>query len=123
MPKERYTPYHNQKVIRFVNAKKDIDHPYTMFNKEALRGAISNLSVNAFKLYIYMGSFKEIADDKSKELKTFNLSRKNATEVLNISDSSYHKAVKELISKNYIAPDSARPGKDNYTFIENGLCI
>lgn len=106
-----HNPYYNQKVLRFVNAPKDKHHPYSIFNKDALQQAMLNLSTNAFKLYIYLGSFKELEDP-------FNLSRKNASQAMNVSESSYLKAVKELQAKGYIIPDPAKKDKDFYIFIE-----
>lgn len=107
-----HNPYYNQKVLRFINAPKDQLHPYTMFNKDALKEAMLNLSVNAFKLYIYLGSFKEMEEP-------FNLSRKNASQAMNVSESSYLNAVKELQAKGYIAPDPIKPNKDFYIFFEH----
>ena len=105
-------PYYNQKVLRFINCPKDKQHPYTMFNKDALKEAMLNLSVNAFKLYIYLSSFKEMPE-------SFNMSRKNASQAMNVSESSYLKAVKELQTKGYIIPDPTKPNKDFYIFIEH----
>ena len=106
-----HTSYYNQKVLRFINSPKDQLHPYTMFNKDALKAAMTNLSVNAFKLYIYLGSFKEMTEP-------FNLSRKNTSQAMNVSESSYLNAVKELQAKGYIAPDPAKKDKDYYIFME-----
>lgn len=110
-----HTPYYNQKVLRFVNRPKDKQHPYTMFNKEALKEAMLNLSASAFKLYIYIGSFKEMADTNE----TFSLSRQNTTKAIDISKNSYLAAVKELQSKGYIVIDQTKQDKDNYIFIEH----
>ena len=107
-----HSPYYNQKVFRFINAPKDQLHPYSMFNKEAIKNAMVTLTPNAFKLYIYLGSFKELPD-------AFNLSRQNAMQAMDISKNSYLAAVKELQTKGYIAEDKTNSTKDTYIFIEH----
>ena len=106
-----HNPYYNQKVFRFVNTPKDKFHPYTLFSKDAIKEAMSNLTPNAFKLYIYIGSFKEMHD-------AFNLSRQNAMQAMDISKNSYLAAVKELQAKGYIITDPTNSTKDTYIFIE-----
>lgn len=104
--------YNNQKVLRFVPAVKDKSHPYSTWNNDALDDAFLNLSVTAFKVYIYLGKYKEMKDK-------FALSRTHITSALAISESSYHKAVKELQEKGYLIPDpSEKDNPNSYIFCE-----
>lgn len=104
--------YNNQKLLRFLPAPKDALHPYSLWNNNALQDALSNLSVTAFKVYIYLGMYKEMKD-------SFALSRTHITKTLSISESSYHKAVKELQEKGYLIPDlEAKDNSNTYIFLE-----
>lgn len=105
-------PFNNQKELEFVSFPKDALHPYTMFNNDALDQALLNLSVTAFKVYIYLGKYKEMKDK-------FMLSRTHITKTLSISESSYHKAIKELQEKGYIIPSPKEKDNANaFVFLE-----
>ena len=99
--------FNNQKLFRFIPSLKDRNHPYCTWNMNDLKGALSELSVTAFKLYIYLGTYKEMKE-------RFALSMTHATESLSISESSYHRAIKELQEKGYIALDPT--AQDNVNF-------
>ena len=58
--------YNNQKLLKFLPAPKDALHPYSLWNNDALQDALSNLSVTAFKVYIYLGIYKEMKDLQEK---------------------------------------------------------
>ncbi|MGN0629577.1 MAG: hypothetical protein ACI4IW_08130 [Oscillospiraceae bacterium] len=104
--------YTNQKLLRFVPVPKDAFHPYTLWNDDALEEALSDLSVTAFKVYIYLGMRKDMKE-------RFALSRAHIVKTLSISEGSYHKAIKELQEKRYIVPDPSAIDDDNcYIFFE-----
>lgn len=103
--------YNNQKVFRFKLEPKNKYNTYTTWNWKALLTAMETLSPIAFKLYMYIGTYKNSTE--------FILSRNIACEKLNISTSSYHRAIKELQEKEYIIKDeSSNATKDCYIYIE-----
>lgn len=99
--------YNNQKHFVFINAPKNKQNPYSVYNNEALIKAQTTLSHSAFRMYIYFGTFKELPDG-------LNLSVKDATAKTGLSARSYYNALKELEEFGYIEPQS----NDTYLFIE-----
>lgn len=105
-------PYKNQKLLRILPALTDRFNPYTMFSDEALENAMLNLSPNAFKVYVYL-----VKQKHRKGL--FALSKTDITDMLQISESSYHRAIRELEKEGYIRPEIYGDcGENSYTFSE-----
>ena len=104
--------YKNQKLLRIIPALTDKYNSYTMFSNCALESAMLNLSPNAFKVYVYLV--------KQKHRKgQFALSKTDITDWLQISESSYHRAIRELEKEGYIRPDTYEGYDENsYTFSE-----
>ena len=111
--------YNNQKVLRFINIPKDKFHPYTLWNKDALSSALHDLSPTAFKVYVYIGMHKEM----SLENKKLILSKTHTMDSVNISESTYFNAIKELHQKGYIVSDPMSAHKDDYVFSEKGNVV
>lgn len=104
--------YNNQKLLRIIPALTDRFNPYTMFSDDALENAMLNLSTNAFKVYVYL-----VMQKHRKGL--FALSKADVTDMLQISESSYHRAIRELQKEGYIKPDIFHGQDENsYTFSE-----
>lgn len=99
--------YNNQKHFIFINAPKNKQNAYSIYNNEALIKAQTTLSSSAFKMYIYFGTFKELPDG-------LNLSMRDATAKTGLSESSYRNALKELEAAGYIALQKT----GDYLFIE-----
>ena len=88
-------------IINFANSPKDAErHYYSRYNNEDLTKALQSLSGVAFKLYTYIGMFKEHY--------SFVLSRQDAIEKTGISLRSYTNAVHELKEKGYLIETSKR---------------
>lgn len=104
--------YKNQKLLRIIPALTDRFNSYTMFSDSALDNAMFNLSSNAFKVYVYL------VKQKYRE-EQFALSKTHITEMLQISEGSYHRAIQELENKGYIRPDTHEGyGENSYVFSE-----
>lgn len=104
--------YNNQKLLRILPALTDRFNPYTMFSNASLESAMLNLRPTAFKVCVYLV--------KQKHRKgQFALSKTDITDMLQISESSYHRAIRELEKEGYIRPDIYGDYGDNsYTFSE-----
>ena len=106
--------YNNQKTFRFITEPINKHNNYITYNKQAFFKASQNLSPIAFKLYLYIGSFKAC--------KKFTLSKKITCKLLNISSSSYHRSIEELQEKKYIVKDQdVNSTKDDYIYFERPL--
>lgn len=99
--------YNNQKHFVFINAPKNKENPYSIYNNDAITKAQTTLSHSAFRMYIYFGTFKEMSDG-------LNLSMKDATAKTGLSERSYRNAIKELEEAGYIEPQP----NGIYLFIE-----
>ena len=107
----------NQKSIRFIVSEKDNNgHYYSKYNNADLVKAQNTLSDSAFRLYIYIGMFKEY----SKKKERLNLSRQDAMESTGISSRAFTNAVNELQEKGYLVPDPLFDAKNNFAYIESG---
>lgn len=95
----------NQLVLNFENKMtNDREHPYYVYNEEAMRAAMQNLKNDQFKLWCYLAH--------QPEGSSFALGQKPCENV-GIKKDAYYKAKQELIDKGYIVE---REGK--YYFIE-----
>ena len=85
--------------------ESDQSNPYCIVNIAANRGALETLTKSAYCLYMY---FMQNQDGF-----TLKLRRNHAMSVANLSKSSYHRAMAELIEKGYIIDCG-----DGYEFYE-----
>ena len=104
--------YTNQKSFKFVNSPKDSTTHYSRYTNDDLIKAQLTLSDSAFRLYIYIGMFKE--------MDTFVLSRKDAMQKTGISNRSYTNAMHELQKHGYVQPSSATQEDNKYIFVDKG---
>lgn len=79
--------------------------PYSIINIAANRGALETLTRSAYCLYMY---FMQNQDGF-----TLKLRRTHAMNITNLSKSSYHRAMAELIEKGYLIDCG-----DGYEFYE-----
>ena len=118
MPLERNKKYKlpfvrgNQKAIRVKKALADRTNYYTRINLEALTNALTVLSPNTFKLWVWLGAN---ADDFN-----FPLSSAEATQECSFSRSTYDKAIAELIEKKFLRPALLFPKFKGFLFVEKG---
>lgn len=103
--------FSNQKILRFVSFPADSLNPYTRLNNELLSDALLTLSTTTFKVYIYLCMHKEMKE-------RFALSKAAVMNALNISEGSYHKAIKELQEMKYIVPDPTTDAENFFIFID-----
>lgn len=96
----------NQKTIYMKKEDCNKNHPYAMFNLEALQAAMAELKGETFKLWCYL--------DKNQNGYTFALSKVDALKWGIGSNSSYNRAVAELIQKGYLVQTSG----NHYNFYE-----
>ena len=83
-----------------------------MWNNDAFQEALFALSATTFTVYAYLGMYKEMKEP-------FALSKTAVVNALNISEGTYHKAIKELQEKGYIIPDrSLGDNTNSYVFLE-----
>lgn len=109
--------YPSQKMIRFINSPKDDKgNYYSKYNNKDLINAQRNLSASAFKLYIYLGMFKEMQKSNTR----FGLSKQEVVNSTGMSPRSYENAIRELKEKKYLVPDPTIEDKIYYVFIEKG---
>lgn len=98
----------NQKVVRIVHTLCDDNHLYTRCNLKANKTAMKELTPSAYKLYMYL-----LWNNNDY---VFALSPVDVCNETNISNSSYKRAVKELIEFGYLVQSKQ---KNRYTFFEN----
>ena len=100
----------NQKAIRIKKAVSDREHPYSLFNIEALKYASVNLSPNGFKAWAVL-----------------NINKNNYECALNLQmfkgmmgDNTYRRVVNELIEKGFLRKACLYPNFEGYIFVEGG---
>ena len=95
----------NQKIIKIPNRQinKEI-----IFDKSTLENVLQNLDGNALKLWFYL----YLQDENT----TITLSAADVKNKLNISKSTYHRTVSELIDKKYLVETSR---ENYYIFVDN----
>jgi hypothetical protein len=100
----------NQKIVIVNKEASDKKHPYSIINVEAATKAGTTLSGNEFKLWFYIA--------KNQDGYSFALSRVTFCREMNVSSSTYYRAVDTLIEKGYLI--QKEEGSNIYCFYENG---
>ena len=103
--------FSNQRAIRVVKAPVGASNPYSMFNIEAARAALLNLSPNAFKLWFYM--------NMNQNGYEFGLSSVETRAYCGFSKNTYTKCFKELVDKGYLEAVELYPDLDGFIFKES----
>lgn len=102
----------NQNHITFKNVPKNKNNSYGVYDRTALFQAMENLSRPAFKLYLYLGSYRGLKEG-------LYLSKQDALEVAHLDERSYFSAKKELKEKGYLIKDTLSSDKHTYILIED----
>lgn len=100
----------NQKIIIVNKEASDKSHPYSIINLAAAETAGMTLSGNEFKLWFYIA--------KNQDEYRFALSKADFCRQMNVSASTYHRAVDTLINKGYLV---SKNNSNTYCFYEGGL--
>ena len=103
--------YINQKHISYENVPRNKNNNYNTYNRSALKDAMHNLSNSAFKLYIYLGNYRDMENG-------IYLSKQDVLHFTNLSERSYFDAMKELKEKGYLIQDDWS-SDDDYVFYES----
>jgi hypothetical protein len=98
--------YKNQKVVQTIKRHQK----GMMFDIEANKAAIKDLSPNAFMLYSH---FIQNTPGYIEAL-----SKKRLIETTALTEKTYYRAVSELIDKNYLVPAEHPDYEDFYIFYE-----
>ena len=99
--------YPNQKIITINKAKTDRQNTYATINKECLMKAVTELTHNELKIYLYLAS-----NQNGYQLA---LSSADVAEKTNASKRKIQEAINSLIEKGYLA----ETGTNSYDFIED----
>ena len=99
--------YPNQKVITINKAKADKENTYATINKECLMKAITELTHNELKIYLYLAS-----NQNGFQLA---LSSADISEKTNASKRKIQESINSLIEKGYLV----ETGSNSYDFIED----
>lgn len=101
----------NQKIVIVNKEASDKEHPYSIINLAAAENAGMTLNGNEFKLWFYIA--------KNQNGYSFALSKVSFCREMNVSTSTYYRAVETLIEKGYLVQKENE--KSNvYCFYENG---
>lgn len=100
----------NQKIIIVSKELSDKEHPYSIINLSAAEAAGSTLNGNEFKLWFYIA--------KNQNEYTFALSKADFCRKMNVSSSTYYRAVDSLIEKGYLV--QKEENSNTYCFYEGG---
>ena len=103
--------YANQNRIIFEPSPRNSNNPYGIYNKEALFTALNDLSLPAFKLYLYLGGFQDMGSP-------LYLSKQDTLNTMHLDERSYFAAKKELKEKGYLIQDTTSTSSKDYVFIE-----
>lgn len=103
-----YNTVENQRVITTKKEKCDKENIYTPIRLSALYEAMSELSGNEFKLWVYLG--------KNIDGYTFALSRVDTIKWCGFSKSTYKKCFDGLVEKGYLV--KRNDGSNHYDFYE-----
>lgn len=100
----------NQKIVIVNKEASDKEHPYSIINLIAAENAGMTLNGNEFKLWFYIA--------KNQNGYSFALSKASFCREMNVSSSTYYRAIDTLIEKGYLVQKE----KDSnvYCFYENG---
>lgn len=100
----------NQKIIIVSKKLSDKEHPYSIINLSAAEAAGSTLNGNEFKLWFYIA--------KNQNEYTFALSKVDFCREMNVSSSTYYRAIDSLIEKGYLV--QKEENSNTYCFYEGG---
>ena len=100
----------NQKIVIVNKEASDKEHPYSIINLIAEQNAGMTLNGNEFKLWFYIA--------KNQNGYSFALSKVSFCREMNVSVSTYYRAVDTLIEKGYLI--QKEKGSNVYCFYENG---
>lgn len=103
----------NQKIIIVNKEKSDKEHPYSVINLTAAETAGSTLNGNEFKLWFYIA--------KNQNEYRFALSKADFCRKMNVSASTYYRAIDSLIEKGYLV--EKKDNKNTYCFFEGGASL
>ena len=101
--------YANQKVITINKAKTDRENTYATINKECLMKAITELTHNELKIYLYLAS-----NQNGFQLA---LSSADIADKTNASKRKIQESINSLIEKGYLV----ETGSNSYDFIEDTM--
>ena len=101
--------YPNQKVITINKAKADRENTYATINKECLVKAITGLTHNELKIYLYLAS--------NQNGFKMALSSADIAEKTNASKRKIQESINSLIEKGYLV----ETGSNSYDFIEDTM--
>lgn len=103
----------NQRCVRISKQKSDKDNPYSIFNYDALQGALKNLKPNTFKLWAYLNA-------NSNDY-LFAFSSQVFRGVTGMAQNTYRGAWDELVDKGYLLfVNDLGNGLSGYVFLERG---
>ena len=92
--------------VSINKTESDQSNPYCIVNIAANRGALKTLTKSAYCRYMYFV--------QNQPGFTLNLRRTHAMDITNLSKSSYHRAMAELIERGYLIDCG-----DGYEFYED----
>ena len=91
----------NQKTVSIYKEPCDKNNLYTAINLSALQEAVSTLSGDGFKMWVYFA--------KNQNEWRMSLSSKHAEETFKLSKRRYDNAIKELIDNHYLVDVNIDP--------------
>lgn len=104
----------NQRCIRISKQKSDKDNPYSIFNYDALQGALKNLKPNSFKLWAYLNA--------NANNYVFAFSSAAFRGVTGMAANTYRGAWQDLVDKGYLVfVDDLGNGLSGFIFLEKGM--
>ena len=104
----------NHRCVRISKQQSDKDNPYSIFNSEALQGALKKLRPNAFKLWTYLNA--------NANNYVFAFSSAAFRGITGMAQNTYRAAWDELIDRGYLLfVDDLGNGLSGYIFLERGM--
>lgn len=101
--------YPNQRKISIHKGSCDNGELYTKIGIQSMNHAMKDLNGNAYKMWCYL------AQNQNKY--SFWLSPVDVCNVTKMSESTYHRAFKELVDKLYLSRNTKK--RNRYDFYEN----
>lgn len=101
--------YPNQRKISIHKGSCDNGELYTKIGIQSMNHAMKDLNGNAYKMWCYL------AQNQNKY--SFWLSPVDVCNVTKMSESTYHRAFKELVDKLYLSRNTEK--RNQYDFYEN----
>ena len=104
----------NQRCIRISKQQSNKDNPYSIFNYDALMGALKKLKPNSFKLWAYLNA--------NADNYTFAFSSSVFRGVTGMAQNTYRGAWEDLVNRGYLVfVDDLGNGLSGYIFLERGI--